>query len=189
MVGRLIFTNLKKSIRYTLTHVFPEVAAFLVFITTAIPLPVSSLLLLLVDLGSELGPALSFAFEPAEGDLMLVPPRKVLCVEKSKILVGTELKTAISPNQINRQLPLWRRITLKLRATFTSEETGEALIDYDLLFWVLLQGGVIEALGCFGAYFIVLALKHVPFDMLYTSAKAYWKIDAPSLTLTNGNIV
>lgn len=80
--GRLVFANLKKSIRYTLTHIMPEVLAFLIFIIFAIPAPISSILVLMIDLGTELGPAISYAYELPEGDLMLVPPRKALVQAK-----------------------------------------------------------------------------------------------------------
>lgn len=76
--GRLLFANLKKSIRYTLTHVMPQVLSFLVFIIFAIPLPITSLLILFIDLAAELAPAFSFAYEVPEKNLMMVPPRKVL---------------------------------------------------------------------------------------------------------------
>jgi sodium/potassium-transporting ATPase subunit alpha len=50
--GRLIFGNLKKSIRYELTHIFPEVFPFLVFIVLGLPLGISSILILFIDLGT-----------------------------------------------------------------------------------------------------------------------------------------
>ena len=49
--GRLIFVNLKKSIQYTLTHIMPEVLAFLLYIVVPLPLPLSAVLILFVDLG------------------------------------------------------------------------------------------------------------------------------------------
>ena len=76
--GRLIFTNLKKSIRYTLTHIMPEVVSGLIFIIFMVPMPLGALLILIYDLLIEVIPAISFSFEPPEKDLMLVPPRKKL---------------------------------------------------------------------------------------------------------------
>jgi sodium/potassium-transporting ATPase subunit alpha len=179
--GRLIFANLKKSIRYTLTHLIPEVIAFVVFIVLAIPLPLNSLLVLLIDLGSELGPALSFAFEPPESDLMMVPPRKVLCQALPEADKDIEARIEPKPGFFRAT---WRRIC----KPFKRGGTGEVLVDSDLLFWAYCQGGIIETLGCFGAYFVVLALNHVPFDMLVGSAKTYWKEGAPLLRLTNGSL-
>lgn len=52
--GRLIFDNLKKSIAYTLTSNIPEIGPFLMFITIGLPLPLSTVLILCVDLGKQM---------------------------------------------------------------------------------------------------------------------------------------
>ncbi|KXN64943.1 hypothetical protein CONCODRAFT_44889, partial [Conidiobolus coronatus NRRL 28638] len=76
--GRLIFSNLKKSIQYTVTHSIPEVLPQLLYVIVPIPLPLSSILILVVDLGFELFAALSFAWDKPETQtgLMKLPPRK-----------------------------------------------------------------------------------------------------------------
>ncbi|KAL9657714.1 hypothetical protein ABK040_005067 [Willaertia magna] len=74
--GRLIFDNLKKSIAYTLTHLLPEIGPFLAYIVFGIPLPITGLLILTIDLGTELVAAVSLAYETAESDIMRIPPRK-----------------------------------------------------------------------------------------------------------------
>lgn len=73
--GRLIFDNLKKSISYTLTSNIPEITPFLTFIVFAIPLPLSTVLILCIDLGTDMVPAISLAYEKAESDIMSRPPR------------------------------------------------------------------------------------------------------------------
>ncbi|GMH44219.1 hypothetical protein BSKO_12153 [Bryopsis sp. KO-2023] len=73
--GRLIFDNLKKSIAYTLTSNIPEIGPFLMFITINIPLPLSTVLILCVDLGTDMVPAISLAYETKEADIMDRPPR------------------------------------------------------------------------------------------------------------------
>jgi sodium/potassium-transporting ATPase subunit alpha len=73
--GRLIFDNLKKSICYTLTSNIPEISPFLCFITLRTPLPLSTVLILGIDLGTDMVPAISMAYEEAEADIMLRPPR------------------------------------------------------------------------------------------------------------------
>jgi len=73
--GRLIFDNLKKSIAYTLTSNIPEIGPFLCFITLNIPLPLSTVLILCVDLGTDMVPAISLAYELKEADIMDRPPR------------------------------------------------------------------------------------------------------------------
>nr|CAD7256595.1 unnamed protein product [Timema shepardi] len=74
--GRLIFDNLKKSIAYTLTSNIPEISPFLAFILIGIPLPLGSIAILCIDLGTDMVPAIALAYEDAETDIMKQPPRK-----------------------------------------------------------------------------------------------------------------
>merc|ERR1719460_3338865 len=73
--GRLIFDNLKKSIAYTLSSNIPEISPFLAFIVIGIPLPLSTQLILFIDLGTDMVPAISMAWEDAEADIMRRMPR------------------------------------------------------------------------------------------------------------------
>ncbi|CRK96297.1 CLUMA_CG009717, isoform A [Clunio marinus] len=73
--GRLIFDNLKKSIAYTLTSNIPEISPFLAFIICDIPLPLGTVTILCIDLGTDMVPAISLAYEEAESDIMKRPPR------------------------------------------------------------------------------------------------------------------
>jgi len=73
--GRLIFDNLKKSIAYTLSSNIPEISPFLIFIILQTPLPLSTVLILCIDLGTDMVPAISFAYENPELDIMERFPR------------------------------------------------------------------------------------------------------------------
>uniref|UniRef100_A0A8D0AU13 Sodium/potassium-transporting ATPase subunit alpha n=1 Tax=Sander lucioperca TaxID=283035 RepID=A0A8D0AU13_SANLU len=73
--GRLIFDNLKKSIAYTLTSNIPEITPFLFFIIVNIPLPLGTITILCIDLGTDMVPAISLAYETAESDIMKRQPR------------------------------------------------------------------------------------------------------------------
>merc|ERR1712136_149862 len=73
--GRLIFDNLKKSIAYTLTSNIPEISPFLLFIIADIPLPLGTVTILCIDLGTDMVPAISLAYEEAESDIMKRKPR------------------------------------------------------------------------------------------------------------------
>jgi len=73
--GRLIFDNLKKSIAYTLTSNIPEISPFLVFMVFSVPLPLGTVTILCIDLGTDLLPAISLAYEQAESDIMKRNPR------------------------------------------------------------------------------------------------------------------
>jgi sodium/potassium-transporting ATPase subunit alpha len=76
--GRLIFDNLKKSIAYTLTSNIPEISPFLVYILFGIPLPLGTVTILCIDLGTDMVPAISLAYEEAESDIMKRLPRDPL---------------------------------------------------------------------------------------------------------------
>src|SRR6218665_2716492 len=78
MLGRLIFDNLKKSIAYTLTSNIPEISPFLLFIIADIPLPLGTITILCIDLGTDMVPAISLAYEQAESDIMKRMPRDPL---------------------------------------------------------------------------------------------------------------
>ncbi|XP_076182319.1 sodium/potassium-transporting ATPase subunit alpha [Ptiloglossa arizonensis] len=73
--GRLIFDNLKKSIAYTLTSSVPEMLPMLTSIIFAIPLPFVLEMILCVDIGTDLLPAIALAYEKAESDIMHRAPR------------------------------------------------------------------------------------------------------------------
>merc|ERR1711988_637182 len=73
--GRLIFDNLKKSIAYTLSSNIPEISPFLMFILIQIPLPLPTVLILCIDLGTDMVPAISLAYENKEANIMKKAPR------------------------------------------------------------------------------------------------------------------
>merc|ERR1712168_384998 len=73
--GRLIFDNLKKTIAYTLTSNIPEISPFPLFILADVPLPLGTVTILCIDLGTDMVPAISMAYEQAESDIMKRQPR------------------------------------------------------------------------------------------------------------------
>ncbi|XP_078282945.1 potassium-transporting ATPase alpha chain 2-like [Rhinoraja longicauda] len=73
--GRLIFDNLKKAIAYTLTKNMAELCPFLIYTIVSIPLPIGTIAILLIDLGTDIIPSISLAYEKAERDIMNVHPR------------------------------------------------------------------------------------------------------------------
>jgi sodium/potassium-transporting ATPase subunit alpha len=85
--GRIVFDNLKKSIAYTLTSNIPEISPFLFSIIAACPLPLSTIMILAIDLGTDMYPAISMAYEGAESDIMNRHPRD----PKTDNLVGLKL--------------------------------------------------------------------------------------------------
>ncbi|KAL4509385.1 hypothetical protein ABPG72_018316 [Tetrahymena utriculariae] len=86
--GRKIFDNLKKTVVYLLTSNMTEIVPFLAFIILQIPLPLSSIYMLVICVGTDVWPAISLAYEEAELDVMTRRPRT-----KSEHLVSNKLIT------------------------------------------------------------------------------------------------
>ncbi|HII02326.1 TPA: cation-transporting P-type ATPase [Methanosarcinaceae archaeon] len=73
--GRTVFDNIKKFIAYILTSNIPEILPFIAIVLFALPLPMNVQLILAIDLGTDILPALSLGVEKGEGDIMRRPPR------------------------------------------------------------------------------------------------------------------
>jgi sodium/potassium-transporting ATPase subunit alpha len=74
--GRTIFANIKKFIAYILTSNVPEILPFIAFVMIGAPLALTVVLILTIDLGTDLLPALGLGREKPEVDVMKQPPRK-----------------------------------------------------------------------------------------------------------------
>jgi calcium-translocating P-type ATPase len=75
--GRRVFENVRKFVFYIFAHATPEVVPFLLFALSggALPLPLTVMQILAIDLGTEIVPALALGREQAEPGLMSRPPR------------------------------------------------------------------------------------------------------------------
>ncbi|MBL6954645.1 MAG: HAD-IC family P-type ATPase [Alphaproteobacteria bacterium] len=73
--GRTIFDNIKKFIAYILTSNIPEILPFIAYVLLDIPLPLTVVLILSIDLGTDILPALGLGAERAETDVMKKKPR------------------------------------------------------------------------------------------------------------------
>ena len=75
--GRRVYDNVRKFICYIFAHAVPEVLPFLIFALSggAVPLPLTVMQILAIDLGTDTLPALALSREPAEPGLMDRPPR------------------------------------------------------------------------------------------------------------------
>ncbi|WP_199245624.1 cation-translocating P-type ATPase [Leifsonia sp. AG29] len=75
--GRRAYDNLRKFVLYIFVHAVPEVAPFLLFALAGglVPLPLTVLQILAIDLGTEILPALALGREKGEPDLMSRRPR------------------------------------------------------------------------------------------------------------------
>src|SRR3978361_761254 len=75
--GRTVYDNIRKFVTYIFAHATPEMVPFLIYALSGgrIPLPLTALQILAIDLGTETLPALALGREPAEPGLMARPPR------------------------------------------------------------------------------------------------------------------
>lgn len=74
--GRTIFENIKKFVSYILTSNVPEIMPFIAFVLLGIPLPLTVILILSIDLGTDLIPAIGLGSERTESDVMKQRPKK-----------------------------------------------------------------------------------------------------------------
>ncbi|HEY5180137.1 MAG TPA: cation-transporting P-type ATPase [Dermatophilaceae bacterium] len=76
--GRRVYDNVRKFIIYIFAHATPEVVPFLVYALSGgrVPLPLTVMQILAIDLGTETLPALALGRERAEPGLMERPPRQ-----------------------------------------------------------------------------------------------------------------
>ncbi len=73
--GRAVFDNLRKFLTYILTSNIPELVPYLAFVLFRIPLPLTIIQILAVDLGTDMLPALALGAEKPAPDTMQRPPR------------------------------------------------------------------------------------------------------------------
>ncbi len=112
--GRTVYENIKKFITYIFASNIPEAAPYLAYILLRIPLPLTIIQILAVDLGTDMLPALALGAEKPTPGVMKQPPRKL----KERLL----------------DLPLITRSYLFLGPL-------EALACMFGFFWVLYSGG------------------------------------------------
>ena len=73
--GRAVFDNIRKFLTYILSSNIPELVPYLAFVLLRIPLPLTIIQILAVDLGTDMLPALALGAEKPDPDVMQRPPR------------------------------------------------------------------------------------------------------------------
>jgi calcium-translocating P-type ATPase len=73
--GRAVFGNIRKFMTYILTSNIPEIVPYLAFVLFKIPLPLTVIQILAVDLGTDMLPALGLGAEKPHPEVMRNPPR------------------------------------------------------------------------------------------------------------------
>jgi len=84
--GRAVYSNIKRFVTYIFSSNVPELIPFILFVMFKIPLPLTVMQILAIDLGTDLIPALALGVEKAEPGIMNKPPRK-----KTEKLIDTRL--------------------------------------------------------------------------------------------------
>jgi sodium/potassium-transporting ATPase subunit alpha len=73
--GRAVFDNIRKFLTYILSSNIPELVPYLAFVLFRIPLPLTIIQILAVDLGTDMLPALALGAEKPDPAVMQRPPR------------------------------------------------------------------------------------------------------------------
>ena len=73
--GRAVYDNMRKFLTYILTHNVAELVPYLAFALFRIPLPLTVIQILAIDLGTDVLPALALGAELPEPEVMQRPPR------------------------------------------------------------------------------------------------------------------
>ncbi len=75
--GRAVYENIKKFTTYILSSNIPEIIPYMAYMILGIPLPLTVVQILAVDLGTDMLPALALGAEPPEPGILKRPPRSV----------------------------------------------------------------------------------------------------------------
>ena len=143
--GRLIFDNLKKSICYTLTSNIPEISPFLCWIVFLTPMPLSTVLILAIDLGTDMVPAISMAYEDAEADIMKRCDLRVL---------KYSCDSCPSHHEVGSFISIFEAIRTPRRPPRNA--ATDHLVTGKLMCLAYLQIGIMQALAGFYAWMLVL---------------------------------
>ncbi|ORY46884.1 hypothetical protein BCR33DRAFT_848923 [Rhizoclosmatium globosum] len=200
--GRLIFQNLKKSVQYVITHTMPEVWANLFYIIIPLPLPLSSILILVVDLGFELFIALSYAWDVSENPagLMKLPPRKPVTPESIERLYRRRALDIAENNGKDldeQELSVLTKFGKAIKKPFTKRFWSEAfeknedevLIDWDVLSYAYVEAGSIETIGCLACFFFAMWYHYgiTPYETYQFGGN--WGLSGNDYNITTGNSI
>ncbi|HEY5837813.1 MAG TPA: cation-translocating P-type ATPase [Pyrinomonadaceae bacterium] len=123
--GRGIFSNIKKYLMYLLSSNIGEIGLMAGATVAGLPLPLSAVQLLYVNLATDGLPALALAVDPPEGDLMKRPPRDPRTGIFTRPVVILMLVGGIWSTVINLGLFMWalnsgRSVQEAMTMTFVS---------------------------------------------------------------------
>lgn len=88
--GRAVYENIRKFVSYIFSSNIPEIVPYLAYVLFRIPLPLTIMQILAVDLGTDMLPALALGAERPSPEVMKRPPRP----PKERLLSGPILARA-----------------------------------------------------------------------------------------------
>ncbi len=88
--GRRVYDNIRKFLVYIFAHLGPEAVPFVAFALFRVPLAITPMQILAIDVGTETLPALALGVEPSEPGIMGRPPRP----RQERLLTGPLLLRA-----------------------------------------------------------------------------------------------
>jgi Ca2+-transporting ATPase len=107
--GRAIFSNIKKYLMYLLSSNIGEIGLMAGASLLGLPLPLTAVQILYVNLATDGLPALALAVDPPEKDLMQRPPRAPRTGIFTRAIIGLMLAGGIWSTIINLSLFIWAR--------------------------------------------------------------------------------
>lgn len=107
--GRAIFSNIKKYLMYLLSSNIGEIGLMAGASLLGLPLPLSAVQILYVNLATDGLPALALAVDPPERDLMLRPPRDPRSGIFTRAVLALMLAGGLWSTIINLSLFIWAR--------------------------------------------------------------------------------
>jgi len=136
-------------------------------------------------LGTELLPAISLSWEPAELNIMTTPPRKQVIPSEDIMTVSAEeaIELARVPSFIIEKVEVpsppqkkgwecWKDDDEDdNRGRRKRKDKGENLVDVNSLSWSYLQAGIIESVAAFYAFFLVFSDSGIPFINMWGLAR------------------
>jgi Ca2+-transporting ATPase len=135
--GRHLFANLKKCVRYYLAIKVALVGVMLLPVLLQIPVPFAPVQIILMELFMDLAAAAAFVAEPAEGDLMHIPPRdpKAPFMDKTMILSIFSSAAGLFAAVSAAYLLTWYRDAQPVMAqtvAFTTWMVGHVLLAFNM---------------------------------------------------------
>lgn len=105
--GRIIFGNVKKYLMFLLSSNIGEIGLMLLASVAGLPLPLSAVQILYINLATDGLPALALAVDPPEADVMKRPPRKMVGGIFSRSVIALMLTGGIWSAVVNILVFVW----------------------------------------------------------------------------------